>query len=305
MAPEASAGCRRGVRVQLDLRKVAHFVAVVEEGSMTRAAVRLRLTQQALSMSVRALERELGVALLARGGGGLTLLPAGTVLFADADPLLKAAAAAVGRVRQADQPGTEPLRIGHTPDVTGLEVATMLAGAPAALAAGTTQVTPLLPADLTEGLWNRSIDLGLARALARTDGLGTQVVARNRLRVAVGSGHRLAFREVVTIRDIAAETLFVSAPAGASGDTDLLLTLCRTAGVEPRHRVSPLQGMPLVTAVLGNDGVALVTDVPGVAVGGAVRVVELEPPITVPLLATWRDDGRSRARGVLVGAPAS
>jgi Bacterial regulatory helix-turn-helix protein, lysR family len=45
---------------RLDLRKVAHFVAVVEEGSMTGAARRLGLTQQALSMSIRALERDLG-----------------------------------------------------------------------------------------------------------------------------------------------------------------------------------------------------------------------------------------------------
>ena len=271
---------------------------------MTRAAVRLRLTQQALSTSVRALERELGVALLARGGGGVTLLPAGTALFADAGPLLKAADAAVGRSRQADRPETEVLRIGHTPDVTGAEVATMLAGVPAGFAT-TTQVTPFLPADLRDRLWNRSIDLGLARAMTSTDGLGTQVVTRHRLRVAVRAGHRLALREVLTLRDIAEETLLVSAPAGESGDTDLLLDLCKRAGVAPSHRVSPVQGMPLVTAVLGNDGVALVTDAPGSAVGGAVRVVELEPATTVPLLATWRRDARSSARDLLVTAPAS
>jgi DNA-binding transcriptional LysR family regulator len=291
--------------VQLDLRKVAHFVAVVEEGSMTRAAVRLRLTQQALSMSVRALERELGVALLARGGGGITLLPAGTTLFADAGPLLEAADAAVGRSRQADRPEAEVLRIGHTPDVTGAEVVAMLAGVPPTFAATTTQVTPFLPADLRERLWNRSIDLGLARAMSRTDGLGTQVVTRHRLRVAVRAGHHLALREVLTLPDIARETLLVSAPAGESGDTDLLLDLCRSAGVEPSHRASPVQGMPLVTAVLGTDAVALVTDAPGPAVGGAVRVVELEPAPTVPLLATWRRDARSRARDLLVKAQAS
>jgi hypothetical protein len=181
----------------------------------------------------------------------------------------------------------------------------MLAGVPPGFAATTTQVTPFLPADLRERLWNRSIDLGLVRAMTCTDGLGTQVVTRHRLRVAVRSGHHLALRAVLTLRDIAGETLLVSAPEGESGDTDLLLDLCRAAGVEPRHRVSPVQGMPLVTAVLGNDGVALVTDAPGSAVGGAVRVVELEPATTVPLVATWRRDARSRARDLLVNAQAS
>jgi DNA-binding transcriptional LysR family regulator len=291
--------------MQLDLRKVAYFVAVVEERSMTRAAGRLRLSQQALSMSIRALERELGVALLERGRGGVDLLPAGKALYTDAVPLLAAASAAVGRARQADGSDPELLRIGHTPDVTGVEVITMLTGVPMALGATVTQMIQLLPADLGVRLWDRSIDLGLARAMAPTDGLAGQVVARHRLRVAVRAGHRLALREVVTLRDIESETLLVSAPAGASGDTDLLLTLCRTAGIEPRHRVSSVQGTPPITAVLGNAGVALVTDAPGPAVGGAVQVVELEPATTVPLLATWRSDARSRARDVLVAALAS
>ena len=79
----------------LDLRKVEHFVAVAEERSMTRAAARLRLSQQALSMSMRALERELGVPLLDRSSRGVALLASGEALYADAVPLLAAATAAL------------------------------------------------------------------------------------------------------------------------------------------------------------------------------------------------------------------
>ena len=57
-----------------------------------------------------------------------------------------------------------------------------------------------------------------------------------------------------------------------------------------------------MTAVVGDDGVALVTDAPGPAVGGAVHVLELEPSTTVPLVAAWRSDARNRARDVLIGA---
>ena len=115
----------------LDLRKVEHFVAVAEERSMTRAAARLHLSQQALSMSMRALERELGVPLLDRSRRGVALLASGEALYADAVPLLAAATAAVGRARRADRGEPELLRIGHTPAVTGIEVTEMLAGAPA------------------------------------------------------------------------------------------------------------------------------------------------------------------------------
>ena len=97
----------------------------------------------------------------------------------------------------------------------------------------------------------------------------------------------------------------MSAPPGVSGDTDLLLALCRRAGIEPTHRVSPLQGTSPVIAVLGTDGVALVTDEPGPAVGGSVQVIELEPAVTVPLLATWRSDTRILTRNILVETQAS
>ena len=132
--------------MQLDLRKLAHFAAVVEERSMTRAAVRLRLTQQALSLSIRALERELGVLLFERVRGGVELLPAGHSLYTDGGPLLAAATRAVAPARRTHGSDTELLRIGHTPAVTGTDVVTLLAEAPLALAATSTQVIQSSPA---------------------------------------------------------------------------------------------------------------------------------------------------------------
>ncbi|MGX6446903.1 LysR family transcriptional regulator, partial [Patulibacter sp. S7RM1-6] len=70
----------------LDLRKLDHFVAVAEERNFTRAAERLHLTQQALSHSVRQLERELGVALLERTTRHVAPTDAGRVLLARGRP---------------------------------------------------------------------------------------------------------------------------------------------------------------------------------------------------------------------------
>ena len=77
-----------------------YFVAVAEERSFTRAARRLHLTQPSLSRQIRGLEHELGVLLLQRGKGGLTLTAAGSEYLAQARKLLADSAAAV-RVTQA------------------------------------------------------------------------------------------------------------------------------------------------------------------------------------------------------------
>lgn len=53
------------------------FCAVVEAGSLNVAAGRLHLSQPAVSKQIKALEAELGVALLTRGSQGVELTPAG------------------------------------------------------------------------------------------------------------------------------------------------------------------------------------------------------------------------------------
>ncbi len=61
----------------LDLHKLEHLVAVAEEGGFTRAAERLHLSQQALSTSIRTLERYVGVQLLVRGHQHVAPTPPG------------------------------------------------------------------------------------------------------------------------------------------------------------------------------------------------------------------------------------
>lgn len=60
-----------------ELRQPRTFVAVAEERNFTRAAERLHLAQQAVSKSVRQLERELGVELLERTTREVRLTPPG------------------------------------------------------------------------------------------------------------------------------------------------------------------------------------------------------------------------------------
>ena len=57
----------------MNLRQLEYFRAIAEEGKITAAARRLRLTQPPLSYELASLERELGVTLVTRGPRGVEL----------------------------------------------------------------------------------------------------------------------------------------------------------------------------------------------------------------------------------------
>jgi DNA-binding transcriptional LysR family regulator len=84
----------------MDLLHLEHFLAVVDEGTFTRAAERLNRTQPAISQSVRRLEEQIGAALFARDVHEVTLTEAGRVLADYARRLLAMRDDAVRRVTE-------------------------------------------------------------------------------------------------------------------------------------------------------------------------------------------------------------
>ena len=72
----------------MELRVLNYFVAVAQEGNMTRAARKLLISQPALSRQIAELEAELGVKLFNRKSRHLTLTPAGHYLLEQAQEIL-------------------------------------------------------------------------------------------------------------------------------------------------------------------------------------------------------------------------
>ncbi|MCU1344315.1 MAG: transcriptional regulator, LysR family [Acidimicrobiia bacterium] len=89
----------------MELRQVAHAIAVVDAGGFNKAAAAVYVSQPALSESVARLEAELGVALFERIGRGVTLTAAGEAFLVPARQLLADVTtirAAVDAVRGVD-----------------------------------------------------------------------------------------------------------------------------------------------------------------------------------------------------------
>ncbi len=243
----------------MNLRQLECFVAVVDEGSFTRAARTIGITQPSLSQHIVALERDVGGSLIERLPRTLALTPAGRNLLPEA----RAAVRAVERARQGARSALA-LESGE------LEIATVLS-----MAVG------LLPRSI--GLWherhpNVSIRLQEFRHRrlledAVEQGVADFAVGPLPLRQWYGQLELVGWEEFVVVvsrTDPAAASSTIRLEELAErewvlyhpdhGLAGVLDEICRRAGFSPRGTVRTSQAEGAVRLAAAGLGPALVPD---------------------------------------------
>ncbi|WP_297505560.1 LysR family transcriptional regulator [Ferrovum sp.] len=96
----------------MDLNQLRTFVAIAQEGNLTRASETLYLSQPAVSAQIKALEDELGLKLFHRAVRGMELTSAGKILFDEASMALGAARKVVARAQMLREGVSGEFRLG-------------------------------------------------------------------------------------------------------------------------------------------------------------------------------------------------
>jgi DNA-binding transcriptional LysR family regulator len=211
-----------------DFRQLRYFVAVAEELSFTRAALRLHLSQPPLSQQIQSLEQDLGVRLLERTKRHVALTEPGRVFLEQARQILAKADEARSEVTAAAAGYSGQLRLAYTVSVSfhpALPQALLRYG----------QIAPNVRLKLSEmytepqftALLAGEIDVGFVRdepvhALDARD-LRFDVIDREPLLLALPAGHHLAKRDSLRLAEVAGDA-FVSQPR------ELASTLGETGG---------------------------------------------------------------------------
>lgn len=101
----------------MELRQLEYFIAIVEAGAFSRAAMKLSVGQPVLSRMIRSLENEFGVDLYHRTGRGITLTEAGKVLEKYAREILETTVNAQKEIGSLGLSPTGNVIIGMPPSV--------------------------------------------------------------------------------------------------------------------------------------------------------------------------------------------
>jgi DNA-binding transcriptional LysR family regulator len=201
----------------VELRQLATFVAVAEEGGFTRAADRLHVVQSAVSAGVRKLERDLGAGLFDRSTHSVKLTDAGRALLPEARATLAAAQAARDAVDEA-RGGLRGTIVLGTMQAQGMR-AIDLAGVLGAFRAAHPGVKVAIrhaggSSEMAREVIDGRLDLAfVALPGDAPPGLKLLPLATEPIMVAVPAGHPLAGGADVELASLRDETL-VDLPAG-------------------------------------------------------------------------------------------
>ena len=146
----------------VDLRLLRYFVVVCEEGTLTRAAARLHMTQPPLSRAMQDLELDLGTPLLHRTAVGVSPTAAGRVLRDEARVILSRVERA--RTRVAQQRPSPEITVGLLADVVDHGAPELLARFHRAYPNVTIQVYEADLTDPSAGLRSGIADVALTRS---------------------------------------------------------------------------------------------------------------------------------------------
>ena len=201
----------------MELRQLATFVAVAEEGSFTRAADRLHVVQSAVSAGVRNLEKELGVMLFDRSTHSVKLTDAGRALLPEARATLAAAQAARDAVDEArgGLRGTVVLGTMQAQGMRAIDLAGILAAFRAEHPAVEVEIRHVGgSSDMAHEVRDGRLDLAFV-ALPGDGPSGLELIplAREPIMLAIAAGHPLADRSDIELAALRNETL-VDLPTG-------------------------------------------------------------------------------------------
>ncbi|WP_331608122.1 LysR family transcriptional regulator [Povalibacter sp.] len=272
----------------MELRHLRYFIAVAEEGHITRAAERLGMQQPPLSQQIRALERELDVQLFRRKPRGVELTDAGTAFLERARAILDQVDRAFATARRTARGEQGRVVVGFTGS------APFHPFVPRVIRAFR-EMHPLVSlvleesgsSELVQGLHNEDIDAAFIRSpVADVVGLVVKPLLEEDMLVALPAAHSLA-REAsaLPLSALANETFILYKRPGGPGLYDTIITACRRAGFSPRVGQEAPRIISTLNLVAAGLGVSVVPaslrrlQMDGVVYRRLIDSVDLKAPL--------------------------
>jgi DNA-binding transcriptional LysR family regulator len=289
----------------MELRHLRYFVAVADTENVSRAALKLHVSQPGLSRQVHDLEAEIGFQLFERSAKSLRLTEAGKVFLVEARAVLARAEEAVNKARLVAGSVSGELHVGYAPSLTVQILPPTLRKFQETFP----KVRVLLHDLSTEEMLTQlgSGDLQVALMVRppkkKSTGLGIEDLARYPMCVAVSPKHPFAKKKKITLREVVGEPLIGYTRKDYPDYHDAIAKIFAPTGRQP-HIAEEHDGVnSIIAAVESGRGFALVPTSIACMVGPRLKLIPIEAgPAPIPVVAVWRTKDVSDLVGKFVAA---
>jgi DNA-binding transcriptional LysR family regulator len=289
----------------MDLRHLRYFVAVAEEGSMTRAAERLGIQQPPLGQQIRLLEQRLGVELFERKPRQIALNATGRFFLEEARSVLKRAEEAARQVKRFDLGESGFLNVGLTSSASLHPIApAILRRFHEAYPHAEVSVQESETYELILALQDRSIDVALFHIRPeRFADLAHIPLAEVEMLLACPNAHPLAqAKEPLTLDSLLEEDFVIYRRREGLGIFDQILRVFEDAGATIKAAGEVTRLIAAINLVAAGRGITLVPATMCALHSESVTYVPLAKGIFSPLplsLAYRRDERLALVRNFL------
>jgi len=271
----------------LDLKLLRTFIAVAQARNFRRAAEQLHTSQSIVSDRIKRLEDVLGGKVVERTKQGVVLTEAGSALLEDAVLIIARSEKAAQRFRAISTGHNTTLKLGSTHwamfNLAPRILSILRRYAPDL----NVELIHLSTADQIQSLPDGTIDIGLMRSDAHTEGLIKHPIGSDTLLIAMPSDDDLVGKLKLEWSDLADRQLILTRRLARPPVYDALLKHCLNAGFSPRLYKEDVHFWTLIAYVAAGHGLAFVPrgysfNLPDIIVR------ELNPGLTIRyVLATY------------------
>lgn len=263
----------------MELRHLRYFIAVAEEENVTRAAVRLNVSQPPLSRQIHDLEEELGVELFERTGKSLKLTDAGRVFLVEAKAALQRVEEAVQAVRAVAHGKTGKLNLGYAPSPTVGILPAVLKALRERFPGIRLNLFDFSSSEIIEGLRDRTLDAALmVEPLNRSArGITFEKIRSYPFVVAVAPGHPFAKKRSVKIEEVLREPIVALSRKEYPDYHELLEQALNIKKKQLRIVEECDSGMSLIAAIESGRGISIASSSLSCTAGERLKYVPLTP----------------------------
>jgi len=263
----------------MELRHLRYFVAVAKEENVSRAALKLHVSQPALSRQIRDLEDEIGFLLLERSAKSVRLTEAGRTFLVESQAVLRRADEAVKAARAVASGQHEELNVGYAPMPTVRFLPPALRAFRKQFAGIRVKLHDLSPEEMLTGLHEGRLQLAFlvrpTRAMLR--GLHFEEFGRDHMRLAVGRNHPLAKLRSISATHLKNQSLVAYSRKEYPEYHAYLGALFGGAKAHPPIVEEHDDGVGLVTALETGSGVAILPQSLKFTTGSRIKLIPIVP----------------------------